>query len=133
MQTITKVALDAMGGDNAPVEIVKGAVDAVLSRDDIKVFLVGQEDAVRDELNKYEYPKEQIEIVKLEPGAVSAYDDYSSQRVDMNVHGNFFQLMYFLKDMENSRMFIHVEKVSISNKKEGLDCRLGVRSFSEAS
>ena len=63
MQTITKVALDAMGGDNAPVEIVKGAVDAVLSRDDIKVFLVGQEDAVRDELNKYEYPKEQIEIV----------------------------------------------------------------------
>lgn len=77
--------------------------------------------------------KEQIEIVKLEPGAVSAYDDYSSQRVDMNVHGNFFQLMYFLKDMENSRMFIHVEKVSISNKKEGLDCRLGVRIFSEAS
>ena len=29
MQTITKVALDAMGGDNAPAEIVKGAVDAV--------------------------------------------------------------------------------------------------------
>ena len=28
MQTITKVALDAMGGDNAPAEIVKGAVEA---------------------------------------------------------------------------------------------------------
>ena len=40
MQTITKVALDAMGGDNAPAEIVKGAVDAVSSREDIKVFLV---------------------------------------------------------------------------------------------
>lgn len=25
MQTITKVALDAMGGDNAPAEIVKGS------------------------------------------------------------------------------------------------------------
>lgn len=47
MQTITKVALDAMGGDNAPAEIVKGAVDAVSSREDIKVFLVGQEDVVR--------------------------------------------------------------------------------------
>ena len=46
MQTITKVALDAMGGDNAPAEIVKGAVDAVSSREDIKVFLVGQEDVV---------------------------------------------------------------------------------------
>ena len=34
---ITKVALDAMGGDNAPGEIVKGAVDAVVARPDIKV------------------------------------------------------------------------------------------------
>lgn len=63
MQEITKVALDAMGGDNAPMEIVKGAVDAVSSRKDIKVFLVGQEDAIKGELAKYSYPVEQIEIV----------------------------------------------------------------------
>ena len=63
MQEITKVALDAMGGDNAPMEIVKGAVDAVSSRNDIKVFLVGQEDAIKEELAKYSYPAEQIEIV----------------------------------------------------------------------
>ena len=64
MQTITKVALDAMGGDNAPAEIVKGAVDAVTSRGDIKVYLVGQTDVVQEELNKYPYPKERIEIVE---------------------------------------------------------------------
>ena len=29
MSDITRVALDAMGGDNAPAEIVKGAVEAV--------------------------------------------------------------------------------------------------------
>lgn len=63
MQEITKVALDAMGGDNAPVEIVKGAVDAVSSRKDIKVFLVGQEDVVKEELAKYSYPADQIEVV----------------------------------------------------------------------
>ena len=63
MQTITKVALDAMGGDNAPAEIVKGAVDAVSSREDIKVFLVGQEDVVREELQKYPYKQESIEVV----------------------------------------------------------------------
>ena len=28
-QEITKVAVDAMGGDNAPAELIKGAVDAV--------------------------------------------------------------------------------------------------------
>lgn len=63
MQTITKVAVDAMGGDHAPAEIVKGAVDAVSSRTDIKVFLVGQQDAVQEELNKYQYPAGQIEVV----------------------------------------------------------------------
>ena len=63
MQTITKIALDAMGGDNAPVEVVKGAVDAVKARYDIKVFLVGQKDSVQAELEKYTYPSEQIELI----------------------------------------------------------------------
>ena len=46
------VALDAMGGDYAPVETVKGAVDAVKElKVDIK--LVGPEDVVKAELAKY--------------------------------------------------------------------------------
>lgn len=57
------VAVDAMGGDNAPGEIVKGAVEAVSTRDDIKVILVGLEDKICSELQKYTYPKEQIEVV----------------------------------------------------------------------
>ena len=63
MSEMVNVAVDAMGGDNAPAEIVKGAVDAVSSREDIKVFLVGQEDVVREELQKYPYPQERIEVV----------------------------------------------------------------------
>lgn len=56
------VAVDAMGGDNAPEEIVKGAVEAISTRDDIKVILVGREDAVNAELQKYTYPKKQIQV-----------------------------------------------------------------------
>ncbi len=63
MPDITKVAVDAMGGDNAPKEVVKGAVDAVSTRDDIKVFLIGQEDAVREELAQYTYPADRIEVI----------------------------------------------------------------------
>ncbi len=63
MQELVKVAVDAMGGDHAPLEIVKGAVEAVNSRDDIKVFLVGQEEAVRAELQKYQYDASRIEVV----------------------------------------------------------------------
>ena len=58
-----KIAVDAMGSDNAPSEIVKGAVEAVSERPDITVCLTGQEDIIKKELEKYTYKKEQIEIV----------------------------------------------------------------------
>lgn len=63
MAEITKVALDAMGGDNAPVEMVKGAIDAASKEKDIKIYLIGKEDVVNEELKKYSYDKEQIEVV----------------------------------------------------------------------
>lgn len=63
MSEITRVALDAMGGDNAPQEIVSGAVQAVQKRKDIKVFLVGKEDVLKECLSSYSYPTDQIEIV----------------------------------------------------------------------
>ena len=56
------VVLDAMGGDNAPEEIVKGALDAVRERSDIRVTLVGQEAAVRQALAGCDYPKERIAV-----------------------------------------------------------------------
>lgn len=63
MAEFVKVAVDAMGGDNAPTEIVKGAVDAVKESTHVKVFLVGQEEIVRKELSAYTYNSEQIEVV----------------------------------------------------------------------
>ena len=63
MAEITKVVLDAMGGDNAPVEMVKGAVDATGKEKNVKVFLVGKEELVKSELDKYTYDRERIEIV----------------------------------------------------------------------
>lgn len=66
MAEYVNVALDAMGGDNAPGEIVKGAVEAVNEDKRVKVFLVGKEPLIREELKKYTYPAEQIEVVHAE-------------------------------------------------------------------
>ena len=63
MKEMTKIAVDAMGGDNAPKEIIKGAVEAVQKRDDIQVILTGKEEVIADELAGYTYNKEQITIV----------------------------------------------------------------------
>ena len=57
---MVKIAVDAMGGDNAPGEIVAGAVMAAQSREDIQIFLIGKEEVVSEELKKHTYKKEQI-------------------------------------------------------------------------
>ena len=58
-----KVAVDAMGGDYAPGEMVAGAVEAVNAKPGIRVLLVGQKQAVVSELSKHTYDKDQIQVV----------------------------------------------------------------------
>ena len=57
-----RIVIDAMGGDNAPVATVKGAVEAVKSYN-IDVILTGNESMIEEQLSKYDYTKEKIEIV----------------------------------------------------------------------
>lgn len=59
------VAVDAMGGDNAPFEIVKGVVEAVKLYP-VKVLLVGKENIVNKELVSYTYDKDSIEVVNAD-------------------------------------------------------------------
>ena len=63
MEELVTVALDAMGGDYAPVETVKGGVDAVNASKEIKVLMVGDEEKIRKELAKYTYDPKRIEVV----------------------------------------------------------------------
>lgn len=66
MKELIRVAVDAMGGDNAPFEIIKGAVEAVNERKDIKVLLVGKEEVLNSNLSKYTYDKERLTVIHAE-------------------------------------------------------------------
>lgn len=63
MEEMIKVAVDAMGGDYAPSEAIKGAVAAVQEKENVEVFLVGKQEILERELSTYTYPKERIHIV----------------------------------------------------------------------
>lgn len=64
MADLIRVAIDVMGGDNGVSEMVKGAVDAINAVSDVKLFLVGLEESVKKELEKYDgYDKSRVEIV----------------------------------------------------------------------
>lgn len=57
-----RIALDAMGGDHSPEEIIKGGC-AAAQVDGIDIVLVGQESVVREELEKYGSTNSKISIV----------------------------------------------------------------------
>jgi glycerol-3-phosphate acyltransferase PlsX len=72
-----KIVIDAMGGDNAPMVEVEGAVQAV-GEFNHNVVLVGDECRLKDELAKYNCPAEKISIIHAseviemhEPAALS--------------------------------------------------------------
>ena len=62
MSDIIRIAIDAMGGDNAPAEIVKGAVQAAGEVEDVCLILVGPEETIRSELESCGYTGDRIEV-----------------------------------------------------------------------
>ena len=58
-----KVVLDAFGGDRSPQVNVEGAVKALNDNKDLYLILTGDEKILNEELSKYEYDKERLEIV----------------------------------------------------------------------
>lgn len=58
-----KIIVDAMGGDNAPGEIVKGAVEAMEQDKEIFIIFTGIQAQVEEELKKYAYDASRVEIV----------------------------------------------------------------------
>ena len=75
-----RIAVDAMGGDHAPREIVKGAVEAARGLDGIsRIILVGDEQAIRKELALCGDLPDRIEV--LHASEVVAMDEAPAQAV----------------------------------------------------
>ncbi|MGM0444878.1 MAG: phosphate acyltransferase PlsX, partial [Bacillota bacterium] len=61
-----RIVIDAMGGDYAPEEILKGTVRAVNEFNDINCIVTGKSNKIKNILNSYNYNKEKIEVVNAE-------------------------------------------------------------------
>ena len=68
------VALDAMGGDNAPGEIIRGAVNALSVCEDLSIIIVGVESRVNACLKDLRYPEDRVRVVHA-PDIISGFDD----------------------------------------------------------
>ena len=60
-----RIAIDAMGGDNAPEAIINGAIESIehLEKDD-RIVLVGQRQVIERELKSQKFPADMIDIAE---------------------------------------------------------------------
>lgn len=61
-----KIVVDAMGGDYAPQEVIKGAVEAAAEFSAIEILLVGPKETVEKELSRYRTDGLKIAVIPAE-------------------------------------------------------------------
>ncbi len=93
-----RVAVDAMGGDNAPAETVKGVVEAIAADKRVKVFLAGREPAIKEELKKYHYDAARLEIIHAEEIIETGEPPVMAIRTKRD--SSIVKCMYMVKDGE---------------------------------
>jgi len=82
-----RVAVDAMGGDFAPEETVKGACQAVKLDPGLEVILVGPEDRLLKLLKKYDPPrisvKQASQVIGMDESPVSAVREKKDSSINI--------------------------------------------------
>lgn len=74
---MSRIAIDVMGGDHAPSEIIKGCIKAT-QQIESQLVLIGQETLIRQNLSAYTYDESKIdiihaeEVITMEEGPVNA-------------------------------------------------------------
>ena len=92
-----RIAVDGMGGDNAPREIVKGCVEVskLISHE---IIIVGDKTQIQNELRKYRYNKKQIKIVHAPE--VIRNEDAPVRAVRTKVESSLVKGINMVKDKE---------------------------------
>jgi glycerol-3-phosphate acyltransferase PlsX len=63
VKLLIRIALDVMGGDFAPAEVIQGGLQALTEKEDLQMLLVGQEEVLADYLSKVSFPRERVETI----------------------------------------------------------------------
>ena len=58
-----RIAIDGMGGDNAPQAVVNGVIQALNEFNDLEFYITGPEDVIKEQLKKENYTGDKITII----------------------------------------------------------------------
>lgn len=96
MENVCRIALDAMGGDNAPGEIVKGAIEALAVQPDMYIYMVGKTDSINAELSRYSYDTSKVEVVDAQE--IIETGEPPVMAVRRKKESSLVKAMYLVKD-----------------------------------
>lgn len=97
MSANVRVALDAMGGDHAPGEVVLGAVEAAREYG-LGVYLVGKEDQIKAELARYDTAGLDLPVIHADE--VIPMDEHDPARAARNRQTSMVRTLQLVKDGE---------------------------------
>src|SRR5579859_7395821 len=95
MSATVRVALDAMGGDNAPGEVVLGAVQAAREYQ-MGVYLIGRDAAIRAELAKHDTKGLDLPIIHTDE--VIEMDEHAANAVRSKPNASMMLALQQVRD-----------------------------------
>lgn len=94
-----KIVVDAMGGDNAPFEIIKGSVDALNKHDNMTIVFCGHKEKIEKVLNALKYDSNKVEILHA-PDVINN-DDIPTKAIKEKTESSLVIAFETLKKDEN--------------------------------
>jgi glycerol-3-phosphate acyltransferase PlsX len=94
-----RIIVDAMGGDNAPIESVKGCVMAA-NELDIEIVIVGKEEIVKEQLSNYKFPINKITVANADE--IITNDDTPTKAIKQKVNSSMVIGLKMLKNNEGN-------------------------------
>ena len=99
-----KILVDAFGGDNAPIEIIAGAVNALKKRSDFDLVLVGEQNRIEQELSKYDFDRSRVSV--LNASEVIGCDEEPTVAIRKKPDSSICVGFKTLKEDEQAKAFV---------------------------
>lgn len=99
-----KIIIDAYGGDNSPVEIVKGALAALKEKENFDIVLVGKEGGIKSVLAEEEYDTLRVSVVDADE--VIGCDETPTEAIRKKPDSSVVKCVKLLKEDENASAFV---------------------------
>ena len=93
-----KIAIDGMGGDNAPKAVVEGVIKALEEYKGVEYYITGPKEVIEEELKKYSYDKNLINIIDARE--VVSTNEHPVMALKRKKDSSIYKALKLVKDKE---------------------------------